>query len=65
MTDNYDVAMHDMVQLLESVHHTVAEGAIELADAFVNEDKVGGDALQRKIGEAQRKSDGDEEALAA
>ena len=57
--------MHDVVQFLEGIYHAIAETAIKLADALVNEEEVGGDALQCEIGESQRKCDRDEEAFAA
>lgn len=65
VTDNPDVAVYNMMQLLEGIHHAVTEASVELADAFVNEDEIGGDALQSKIGEPQCQGDGDEEAFTA
>ena len=65
MADNTDVAVYDVVQLLEGVDHTVAKATVQLADALVDEEEVGGDALQREIGESQSKCDRDEEAFAA
>lgn len=37
MANNADVAVYDVVQLLEGVHLAVTETSIELADALVNE----------------------------
>ena len=65
MTDNANVAVHDVVQLLEGIDHTVAEATVQLADALVDEEEVGGNTLQGEVGEAERESDGDEEALTA
>ena len=64
VADNSDVAVYNVVQLLEGIDHTVAEAAVQLADAFVDEKEVGGDALQGEVGEAEREGDRDKEALA-